>query len=78
MRRDLEYLVFLFVQWQSFPTAPVISTGKFRVPDTTTVDRVRLYRLKKWVGFMPRVYFRSGSIWRISSSLWPSWRSSGV
>lgn len=43
----LEYLVFPFVQWQTFPTAPVISAGKFRVPDTTTVDRVRLYRLKK-------------------------------
>ena len=43
----LEFLVSPFVQWQTFPTGPVISAGKFRVPDTTTVDRVRLYRLKK-------------------------------
>jgi len=41
------YLAPPFIQWLTFPTAPVISAGKFRVPDTTTVDRVRLYRLKK-------------------------------
>ncbi|RYD61906.1 MAG: hypothetical protein EOP83_15940, partial [Verrucomicrobiaceae bacterium] len=35
----LEYLVSPFVQWQTFPTAPVISAGKFRVPDTTLLDK---------------------------------------
>ncbi|RYD27812.1 MAG: hypothetical protein EOP87_20580 [Verrucomicrobiaceae bacterium] len=33
--------------WAPFPAAPVISNGKFRVPDSTTVDPVRLYRLRQ-------------------------------
>lgn len=41
---SLEYWEAPFTVWKPFPAAPVISNGKFRVPDPL-VEPVRLYRL---------------------------------
>ncbi|RYD20340.1 MAG: hypothetical protein EOP88_15450 [Verrucomicrobiaceae bacterium] len=43
----LEFTTDPALGWTNFPAAPVIINGRFRVPDTTTVDPVRLYRLKR-------------------------------
>lgn len=43
----LEFTTNPVLGWQPFPNPPVISNGRFRVPDTTTVDPVRLYRLRQ-------------------------------
>ncbi|RYD49611.1 MAG: hypothetical protein EOP85_01285 [Verrucomicrobiaceae bacterium] len=43
----LEYTTNPSLGWQTFPTTPTISNGRFRVPDSVTVDPVRLYRLRQ-------------------------------
>jgi hypothetical protein len=42
----LEYSDVLVSDWRTFPTQPVISEGKFKVPDSIIVPK-RFYRLKK-------------------------------